>query len=237
MDMLGKSYLRSLKGFTLIEIMIAMLLLSVILSIIYLSYSMTLKTIEESESQAFIYESAFITMERIMEDLQSAYLEKTEQKSDTAGEITPIAGFYGEDKEFDGMAGDSLRFTSRSHLSFDGNNNFPRALISYNVEEDEEEGRLVLFRADKQEFEEYHDEEIKGIVLCDGLSSVNFIYYDINGKEFDSWDSSMDDFKDKLPSRVTINLEFVNQFNPEAPFQFMTSLSIPLGMGEYGKKP
>lgn len=237
MDFCGKFYFKSLKGFTLIEIMIAMLLLSVILSIIYVSYSMTLKNIEETESQALIYESAHIAMERIIDDLQSAYLEKTVEISDITGNVIPASGFFGEDRDFNGMDGDFLRFTSRSHLSFDGNSNFQRALITYTVEEDKEEGLAVLYRADRHEFEEIPDEEPKGIVLCDGLSSVNFIYYDINGEEFDGWDSSKDNFRDILPARVTINLEFFNKFNRESPFRFMTSLSIPLGMDEYVKKP
>ena len=53
------------KGFTLLEIIIALLILAVVLTTIFGSYTRTLGNIFETESQADIYAMARIALERI----------------------------------------------------------------------------------------------------------------------------------------------------------------------------
>ena len=76
------------RGFTLIEILIAVSILAVVLSTIFASYTGTFSIIEETESQADIYGMARIAMERIQEDLESAYAsEGTETRDSDQGAL------------------------------------------------------------------------------------------------------------------------------------------------------
>ena len=63
------------------------------------------------------------------------------------------------------------------------------------------------------------------------LVSVNFTYYEENGEVFESWDSTSDVLKDKIPKMVSISLEFVNGADPETSLRFMTSVALPIEQG------
>ena len=209
------------KGFTLLEILIAMFIFAIVLSTIYTSYTGTFRIVNETESQADIYGMARIALERMLEDLESATSESDEDSA-----------FVGEDTEIKGRNADSLRFISRAHLVFSEQEQpSGTAEIAYYVQEDDEGEGFVLYRTDRPAFQEKPEEGTGGLVLCDSLVSVDFTYYDDEGEEHDNWDSTSEEFKDKIPKMVSIKLEFENSADIEAPFSFMTSVALPLGKG------
>ena len=59
-------------GFTLLEVLVALAILVVIISLIYPAYTGTYRNIEAAETQAEIYQMARIALIRIIEDLESA---------------------------------------------------------------------------------------------------------------------------------------------------------------------
>ena len=213
------------KGFTLFEILITTFIFAVVLSLLYTSYIGTFRNIEATESQADIYGMARITLERMVEDLGSVYVN-----------IPPSDGFMGEDAEINGRNADTIRFLSRAHIIFNEDDRGARmAEIVYYIKESEEEDAFILYRSDTQEFEERPEEGSGGLILCDGLFSVNFIYYNDEGEEYESWDSTKDEFKGRVPAMVSIVLEFFNRSNPEAPFKFKTGVALPMARNSYGK--
>ncbi len=223
---MGKSMRpRISKGFTLFEILITTFIFTVVLSLLYTAYMGTFRNIEATESQSDIYGMARITLERMVEDLGSVYVN-----------IPPSDGFMGEDAEINGRNADTIRFLSRAHIVFDEDNVGARmAEIVYYIKESEEEDTFILYRSDTQEFEERPEEGSGGLILCDGLFSVNFIYYNDEGEEYESWDSTKDEFKGRVPAMVSIVLEFFNRSNPEAPFKFKTGVALPMARNSYGK--
>lgn len=228
------------KGFTLFEILITMFIFAVVLSLLYTSYIGTFRNIEATESQADIYGMARIALERMVEDLGSVYVSKYvskgAKKSDSEENIPPSDGFMGEDAEINGRNADTIRFLSRAHIVFNEDNlGAGMAEIVYYIKESEEEDTFILYRSDTQEFEERPEEGTGGLILCDGLFSVNFIYYNDEGEEYESWDSTKDEFKGRAPAMVSIVLEFFNRSNPEAPFKFKTGVALPMARNSYGK--
>ncbi|MBL7174348.1 MAG: prepilin-type N-terminal cleavage/methylation domain-containing protein [Desulfobacteraceae bacterium] len=213
------------KGFTLFEILITTFIFAVVLSLLYTSYIGTFRNIEATESQADIYGMARITLERMVEDLGSVYVN-----------IPPSDGFMGEDAEINGRNADTIRFLSRAHIIFNEDDRGARmAEIVYYIKESEEEDAFILYRSDTPEFEEGPEEGTGGLILCDGLFSVNFTYYTNEGEEYESWDSTKDEFKGRVPAMVSIVLEFFNRSNPEAPFKFKTGVALPMARNSYGK--
>lgn len=219
------------RGFTLMEILIAIFIFAIVLSTIYTSYTGTSRIVNETESRADIYAMARIALERILEDLESVYITPRDpQSTKSDGER---AQFVGEDKELKDGSADSLSFISMAHLVFsEQDQSFGPAEIGYYIEEDEEGEGLVLYRTDTLAFQEKPEEGGgRGLVLCDRLASVNFTYYDDKGEVYDNWDSTSEAFKKTIPQMVSILLEFANESNPESPFAFMTSVALPISRG------
>ncbi len=217
-------------GFTLLEIMIALFILAVVLTTIFGSYTGTFRIISETESQADIYAMARVALERIQEDLESVYISKTDE------DAVMRTRFVGEDKQINEKDADSMRFISRAHVVFDKEeSNSGTTEICYDVGKSPDEDGLVLFRSDTPEFQGAPNKEIDGLILCENLFSVNFIYYDTKGKECDAWDSTYEESMSGLPAQVSIVLEFVNKANPKEPLRFMTGIAIPMAGDKYGK--
>ena len=227
------------KGFTLLEIMLALFIFSVVLSIIYAAYTGTFRNINETESQSELYQMARITLERMREDLESVYLPPPVGDEEFEEEGFWSTGFLGKSEEIDGRSADTLRFLSTAHLVFDEEDKEAGvAQIVYDViESEEEEEGFVLYRSDRSEFEQGVDEEEgAGLVLCEGIRAINLIYYDDSGQDYEGWDSMEAEEDARLPARVSIVLEFVNKANPEAPLRFVTGVALPMAMEEYGKE-
>lgn len=219
-------------GFTLLEILLALFIFTIVLSLIYTSYTGTFRIIDETEYQADIYRMARIAIERIYEDLESVYAPQDANPPESDEEDGQFGKFEGRGGEIDGNRADRLSFTSRAHLVFSEEDQpAGTAVIEYLVEENDEEGDLLLFRKDTPSVGEPHDEESRGLVLCEKLQSVSFTYYDAEGEAYENWDSTSEEFENMVPSMVSVLLEFVNKADPEAPFKFLTTVTLPMGGG------
>ena len=228
MNPLNQTSSISRKGFTLLEILIAMFIFAVVLTTIFSSYTGTFRIIDETESQTDIYAMARTVLIRMQEDLESIHFKETGSSESEVSSLEP-ATFLGENKEINGRDADTLRFLSRAHLIFDEEDENPGvAEISYYVSANEVEDSLALYRSDRPELEAPQEEGTGGLILCDGLFSVNITYHDADGEIHETWSSSEDESKHKLPAMVSILLEFVNPKNTEKPHKFMTRVAIPM---------
>lgn len=229
--------LRGRGGFTLLEILLAMFIFSIVLSILYAAYTGTFRNVDETESQADIYRMARIALERIAEDLESAYIPPWAVVTEPEGKTPPPAAFVGQTAQISDRRADTLTFISRAHLVFDEEEvDTTVAWISYDVRQSaEDEEVFVLYRSDIPGFEEQPEQRGGGFVLCDGLHAVDFTYYDAEGRVYDGWDSTNQEFKDRLPAMVSIVLEFVDKRNPEAPLKFVSGVVLPMAKEGYEK--
>jgi general secretion pathway protein J len=218
-------------GFTLLEILIAIVIFATLLTTIYASYTGTFKVINDTESQAEIYRTARIAMERMIEDLESAYVQKGSRQASSEGGKENLFQFLGEEREIMGRRADTLRFISSAHIDFSGKDPGCGATrISYYVKESEDGEGFVLYRSDNPLFKETDPLYVESgaLVLCEGLISVAFIYYGEGGRKSDSWDSASEGLENKIPKKVSITLEFQNTLNPELPIRFMTGVALPV---------
>ena len=228
---------RGREGFTLLEILLAMFIFAIVLSTLYTAYTGTFRNVDETESQADIYRMARIALERMAEDLESAYIPPLALGPETEGKTQQAAPFVAETAQISDRSADTLLFLSRAHLVFDEEEvNTTVARISYDVRQSEEDEEIfLLYRSDTPGFEEGPEQGTGGLILCDGLHAVNFTYYDDEGRGYDRWDSTNEEFKNRLPVRVSIVLEFVNKRNPEAPLKFVSAVVLPMAQEMYEK--
>ena len=229
---------RNEMGFTLLEILIAVFILATILSILYTSYTGTLRNIQETEYQAEIYQMARITLERMVEDLESAHISPFGDVTKPEESNSMDSTFSGEDTEIKGKNADSLNFTSRAHIILkEEDEAIASARIAYYLKETDDGDSFVLYRSDVPTFGEQPETGTGGLIICDRLHSIDFIFYDDQGEVHESWDSSADETLGRFPSMVSIRLEFLNRLDPESPLRFMTGVRLPMASLGYGKSP
>jgi len=213
-------------GFTLLEIIIAITILGVIVSLIYPAYTGTYRNIDIAETQAEIYQMARVTLIRIIEDLESGYMPETSQNDQDNDEN--FTSLMGQNEEIDGRRADKLSFFSKSHINLDDPlDKEKNAKITY-YPLLKENGSISLYRSDTPSNLGWPEEETEGLVICEGLYSISFTYMDKNEDSHDIWDESVMDSAKKFPSIVNITLEFIDKTNPEEPLTFSTAVFMPL---------
>jgi len=223
----------NIKGFTLLEILVAILILAIVLSTIYASFSDTIKNINYAESQADIFQMARIALERIQDDLECTMVIKEDESNDSEEDEKELEVFFGKDEEIDDRQADLLTFLSAKHLCLEEDDIYTgKSRIAYYVlkveDEEGDKDSLVLYRADTPALKRAPEPKTGGLILCDGLYSVNFIYYDADGEKHDHWDSNDEDIEGRPPVMVSIKLEFINELNPEEPLRFETAVALPM---------
>ena len=213
-------------GFTLLEIMIAMLILGMVVATVSMSLSGSIKVMEGSMDQGDLYYRAQVAFERIGEDLNSAMLPD---------DLEFIGGLE------KGGSGQRilLSFASLAHLDFDPENGQSGlGLISYAVQPDKDDGRqLLLLRADslhRPQDKDAGSTETEAFLLSDRLRSVTFTFLDRNGEELESWDTTVSteepDKKRRLPAAVSCRLEFWLNMEEESSIVFQSTMLLPVGL-------
>ncbi len=210
-------------GFTLLEIMLAMLILGMVVAMVSVSVSGSIRVMDGAMEQGDVYYRAQVALERISEDLAAAVL--TDDTDFVSG------------KEGGGLL---LSFVSAAHLVFDQEEGLPGlGLISYAVRPDKDRpGQLLLLRADSLRRpageERKSGGETEAFLLADQLRSVQFSFFDRNGGKQDSWDTTaQEDGEEKersLPAAVVCRLEFWLDEEQDASIAFQTAALLPAGL-------
>ena len=207
------------RGFTLLEIMIAIFILGVVLSTIYASYSGTLGVIKELDGEAQAYKMARMTLDRMGRDLAS--LRRSGDSFVLRSEKSSVGR-----REFG-----SLSFWSQAHLAFEEGEPAGRpASIAYFVKEDKN-GGFSLWRSDvagpKPAVERRSGD---GLIICQNLQAFNLKFYDDGGRESETWDTSSSSTlqKGKPPVVVLVELSLANARDAEKPFKFITRIFLPV---------
>ncbi len=241
------SQVRSQSGVTLLELLIAVVILAIVMSIIYQSYWLCSKSVAAAEEQSDLYQSARLALRRISDDLMGAYApfpkpedaaqvsQNTEEdalngeppvegqqpqvsKDVTAGAESPYV-FRSTDGGSGADARDSLDFTSTVNLSRGKAARAEFCQLNYAVQE-RERGQLALVRTSGSEAS-----ESVSIDLAPNVKGLDFRFYGADGEEYDEWDSGQ---SGKLPATVRVILTMSRGESKEAGVSFATAVNIPL---------
>lgn len=218
------------KGFTLLEILVSVSILAIVLVTLFSSYTGSLRLMEEAEYRADIHKKARVSLGRITEDLESACIFRDDNAT---GQF-----FKGTRGEVNDRKTVTLSFSSSAYpvFSLEGEDTGETTITYYLMKEGKGD-TFGLYRGDRPWFEPATHEEDSGFLLCDGLISMDYIYYDASGGAHYSWDSTVEQFMNSPPARVSVSLEFANDLRPEFPFRFMTGVTIPATGADHEKSP
>lgn len=188
---------RSEQGFTLLEMLVAVVIISVILGVIYGSFAGTSRTYALLEANEDVYQTAQTFLGMISRELRSAYFNPNVSQ-----------GFMGigTEDDLEEKETDSIYFVTRSHRRSRTNakEGF-LAEIGYFFDTETLTDEKQLFKS----IDATVDEDIQDggtlYPLTDRVDSLKFSYYDKKG---DTWLEEWDGQKmGRLPDRIQVELD------------------------------
>jgi general secretion pathway protein J len=203
------------RGFTLLEILIAVAILALVVSSLYGAYSGTLDTTEMVESIRDVDQVARLALMQMVDDFKSLYYQKAQGED----EESPYS--FGGVMEVEGEGGPIVAFATTSRLDFDMT--FPSQRInrvSYVVEKQPDNEKLYRLVRRELPFADLPGERQEIVVeLADGVESLSLNYFAEDGQEFSQWDSKTEGL---LPRLVQIRLQMAG----DKSRVFSTSVAI-----------
>jgi len=211
------------RGFTLIEILAAIVIFSILLTTLLGSFRFLSSSTDSLGKGTMQLEMARGCLSRMATDLEALYITLPPAYEKPDGEEDPDPyRLVGDSTYLEGASYARLRFTAFSHVSFGSDPVEGVAQIVYYIHEDAD-GDKVLRRSDRlfpyEEFEEKNSDPI----LCKNIRSLSFTYIDEAGEETEAWDSESPDQRYATPKAVGVKLSAGEE---EAVFQTKIFLSV-----------
>lgn len=194
-------------GFTLLEILIAIFIFSVIVTTIFVSYNTVFSNSETLDQGTKTYEMAKNCLNRMAIDLKSIYVSLPPEyvQPDFDDPPDPFR-IVGENIFIESISFPRVRFTSLAHLPLGKNKHESIAEIIYYVQA-AGDGHYLLKRSDYPYLFQLSEEKASDPVLCENVKNLTFKYYDHEGTEFDWWNSDDEEFGYATPNAIGIKLE------------------------------
>jgi len=200
----------SAAGFTLLEILVALFIFVVIITTVFGSYRAVFFNAGDMDQEVKTHEMAQTCLDRMIQDLYAIHIPvPPEFKPPDINAPPSLYPVSGETVLLRNAACATLRFSALAHLPFEEPGRDGIAEIRYYVQATADD-RLILKRSDVLYPYEPFVEKGSDPVLCQGLKSLRFFYYDQEGNEFDHWNSDSGDFKFATPRAIKIRLELEN---------------------------
>ena len=212
-------------GFTLMEILVAFLILGIVITTILGSFNVVFSTTDALENSGQYYEMAKNCLYRMTRDLDVLFvtqppLYKKREFDDPPDPYRIVSTL----SDINGIGFANLRFASSAHIPLDNINIGGIAEIVYYVQA-KNDGRLVLKRADHLYPYPPFEERSGDPVLCQDVKSLAFKYYNAEGEVSEEWDSDADQNSYATPTAVGIQLEIGNE---SKSYTFETTVRLPV---------
>jgi general secretion pathway protein J len=221
---------RSARGFTLMEVMIAVAITALMGSVVAMAFQTGFNAKEVVEADADRYRMLRTAMNRLVREIGSAYVsDRYDLKRFRDANDRP-SNFVGER--------DRLLFTTFAHqrLYTDAKES-DQAVVEYFVESSNERGangRQDLKRRMNANVGERMDRGGSTDVLYEGIKSVEFAYWDSERKEWDDeWDTRRAERKTILPTRVRITLVALDENGKEARYTTQARVMLNTELPRY----
>lgn len=203
------------RGFTLVEVLIAVALVSFIMLMIWQTTSQSINAKKRIEKRDEVYHSARVAIDKMIQDFAQAFLLKGEPHlGRRQGSPVLKTVFKGES--------DEVSLASLSHLRlFKGSKESEGAEIGYKIERDPDNRDLsILFRRESKGIDDNPEEGGEWIPLAEKVKKMSLEYYD--GTKFEwknSWNSESIE-KEQLPRAVKVTLVFAHPSDADEEIPF-----------------
>ncbi len=206
---------RGLKGFTLMEVMVAVAITAFIGTAVSMAFSTGFRTKEIIEGEAERYRMVRVALNRMTREIGSAFVSDRYDPKRYRDSNDRPTNFVGER--------DRLLFTTFAHQRlYTDSKESDQAVVEYFVETSTEKGargRQELKRRVNPNVGERMDRGGTTDVLFEGVKKLEFEYWDSERKQWDDeWDTRRNERKAFLPTRVRITLVALDENGKEARY-------------------
>ncbi|MEW5848388.1 MAG: type II secretion system protein GspJ [Myxococcota bacterium] len=214
---------RRARGFSIMEILIAATLLSIMGALLWSSFSSTLDSKERIEAATDRMDELRLAMSRMANEISHAFISQHYWREERRTKTLFKEGGSG--------IGDRLTFSAFTHQPMVANaNESDQAIIAFYVDTDPDNGsQSALFRSIKRRIDEdpEHEEGALEEVLCTNVQEVRFEYWNEALSDWrDTWDTEGVDTPNVLPRRVRITLTAKDETNREVKLTTQTSILL-----------
>ncbi len=210
--------LRGGRGFTLVELMIAIGITAAIAAAVAGSFARVERASEVARAQEERFSAARLALTRMAREISMAFIS---DHFDGAQYRERPTLFRGRE--------DQLLFTSMSHvrLYLDAKES-DQAVIEYSVESDPDHpGEEALLRREKPRIDDEPDRGGRKDVLCGRVSKLRLRYWDRTRQEWvREWSTRSTDHPNDLPTRVRIELDLQMPFGKPETFATETRIAL-----------
>ncbi|EPX58577.1 General secretion pathway protein J [Cystobacter fuscus DSM 2262] len=213
----------SRRGFTLLEIMIAVAITALMGAMVSMAFQTGFNAKEVVETEADHYRMLRAAMNRMAREIGSAYVSDRYDGSRFRDQNDRPTNFIGES--------DSLTFSTFAHqrLYTDAKES-DQAVVEYSLQTSTERGangRMDLMRRENPNIGDRMDRGGTTDVLFEGAKKVEFEYWDSERKEWeDEWDTRRTEKKSILPTRVRITLVALDENGKEVRYSTQTRVML-----------
>jgi general secretion pathway protein J len=202
-------------GFTLIEVMLALAILTFITAMMWGSFSQTVTDKRAVQSAQERTHTVRVALTRMARELEMAYLSYNENTAISERRTFLIGSSHGDV--------DELQFSSFAHQRLRaGLAEGDTALISYFGERDPDDRRVLnLMRRETRRLQAENPSTLLGesYILCPDVSRVKFAYYDQTLKQWvNDWSTLNASGQQFLPAHVRITLTVFDERGQEVSY-------------------
>jgi len=205
------------RGFTLIEVMVAVSILAIVTVLTWASFKQTFATKSAIEAQAGRYRTVRLALERMAHELSMVYVSQDEDTSQPERR-TRLVGKHHNDI-------DEVLFSYFGHQRlYQDANEADTALVYYYAGRDRDDSRKQnLMRRETRRLSYLKIDEQPGEadIVCDDVVKLKLDYWDQRDKVWrDEWvTTALDGQPDRLPTKIRITLTVHDERGKEVPFQ------------------
>ena len=205
------------RGFTLIEVMVAVSILAIVTVLTWASFKQTFSTKSAIEAQAGRYRTVRLALERMAHELSMAYVSQNEDTSQPERR-TRFIGKHHSDI-------DEVLFSYFGHQRlYQDANEADTALVYYYAGHDRDDSRkqnLMRRETRRLSYDKIDEQPGEADIVCDDVIKLKLDYWDQRDKVWrDEWvTTSLDGQPDRLPTKIRITLTVHDERGKEVPFQ------------------
>jgi len=206
---------RALRGFTLMEVMVAVAITTLMGTVVAMAFQTGFRAKEVVEGEAEHYRMVRVSLNRMAREIGSAYVSDRYDPKRYRDSNDRPTNFVGER--------DRLLFTTFAHQRlYTDSKESDQAVVEYFVESSTEKGargRQDLKRRVNPNVGERMDRGGTTDVLFEGVKKLEFDYWDSERKQWDDeWDTRRNEKKSFLPTRVRITVVALDENGKEARY-------------------
>ncbi len=217
-----RSISRDMFGFTLFEVLMALAILAVVFSLLYMTFHQSMAVMAHTEDRAEVIQQGRLILERMTAELKGTFIPLQEGLNKSFR-----YGLVGKSMKEENDFRDRLDFTSLAYAQL-GPSGSKRDIGELGYYLDHEPGGrgLTLFRRQDDGLDGDLLKGGRSFAVCDRVRSLSFLFFDRLGGKQKEWNSLEGAHRNELPSRIEILLKLEDSRGQAHTFR--TQVYLPL---------